>query len=87
MTKDEQTIANLKKLKSVHNGSYGADIDRAIKAIEQASKTGHWIEPTLEMILNHTCGSCEVICSSCNEPAIDEYDYCPNCGAKMEVEE
>lgn len=35
MTKDEQTIANLKKLKSVHNGSYGADIDRAIKAIEQ----------------------------------------------------
>jgi hypothetical protein len=35
MTKDEQTIANLKKLKSVHNGSYGADIDRAIKALEQ----------------------------------------------------
>lgn len=37
MTKDEQTIANLKKLKSVHNGSYGADIDRAIKAVEQDS--------------------------------------------------
>lgn len=35
MTRDEQTIANLKKLKSVHNGSYGADIDRAIKALEQ----------------------------------------------------
>lgn len=34
MIKDEQTIANLKKLKSFHNGSYGADIDRAIKALE-----------------------------------------------------
>ena len=31
----EQTISNLKKLKSFHNGSYGADIDRAIKALEQ----------------------------------------------------
>lgn len=35
MTKDEQTIANLKKLKSIHNGSYGADIDIAIKVLEQ----------------------------------------------------
>lgn len=31
----KQTIKNLKKLKSFHNGSYGADIDRAIKALEQ----------------------------------------------------
>ena len=31
----EQTISNLKKLKSFHNGSYGADIDRAIEALEQ----------------------------------------------------
>jgi hypothetical protein len=42
MTKDEQTIANLKKLKSVHNGRYGADIGRAIKAMEQ--------EPILDKI-------------------------------------
>ena len=35
MTNKEQTISNLKKLKSFHNGSYGADIDRAIKALEQ----------------------------------------------------
>lgn len=35
MTREEQTIANLKKLKSFHNGSYGTDIDRAIKALEQ----------------------------------------------------
>ena len=30
-----KTIENLKKLKSFHNGSYGADIDKAIKALEQ----------------------------------------------------
>ena len=42
MTNKEQTILNLKKLKSFHNGSYGADIDRAIKALEQ--------EPILDKI-------------------------------------
>ena len=31
-----KTIDNLKKLKSFHNGSYGADIDKAIKALEFA---------------------------------------------------
>ena len=39
----EQTISNLKKLKSFHNGSYGADIDRAIQALEQQPKMGEWI--------------------------------------------
>lgn len=37
-----KTIENLKKLKSFHNGSYGADIDKAIKALEQ--------EPVLDKI-------------------------------------
>lgn len=31
-----ESIENLKKLKSFHNGSYGADIDKAIKAIDFA---------------------------------------------------
>ena len=31
----EETIKNLKKLKSFHNGSYGTAIDLAIKALEQ----------------------------------------------------
>ena len=31
------TIEHLRKLKSIHNGSYGADIDEAIEAIEQIS--------------------------------------------------
>lgn len=58
-------------------------IDRLPSVKPQEPKTGHWIEPTSDMIHNHICGSCEVICSSCNENAIDEYKYCPNCGAKM----
>jgi hypothetical protein len=33
----EETIKNLKKLKSFHNGSYGTAIDEAIKALEQIS--------------------------------------------------
>ena len=35
MTNNEQTISNLKKLKSFHNGNYGTDIDKAIKVSEQ----------------------------------------------------
>lgn len=33
----EETIKNLKKLKSFHNGSYGTAITEAIKALEQIS--------------------------------------------------
>ena len=33
----EETIKNLKKLKSFHNGSYGTAIAEAIKALEQIS--------------------------------------------------
>ena len=40
----EQTISNLKKLKSFHNGSYGVDIDRAIQALEQQPLHGYKID-------------------------------------------
>ena len=81
----ENHIENLKKLKSFHNGSYGADIDIAIKALEQEPKPGHW---------RHYEGM--LICSECGTEFYDdimEYcgddipKYCSNCGAKMEVEE
>ena len=36
----EQHIENLKKLKSFHNGSFGASVKAAIKALEQQS-IGH----------------------------------------------
>jgi len=64
MTREEQTISNLKKLKSFHNGSYGADIDRAIKALEQ--------EPVIDKIRAEIeQGYCEVE---------DDYDRGRNMG-------
>lgn len=59
------------------------DIENA-PTIEPERKTGRWIHPTFEMVCKCVCGSCEVLCSFCNEPSIDEYNYCPNCGARME---
>lgn len=59
--------------------------DEILKALEQEPKTGHWI--------NHKD---EHQCSQCRETVIADkdiweeypYDYCPNCGAKMqEVDE
>ncbi len=47
----EQTISNLKKLKSFHNGSYGADIDRAIKALEQESEDAISRQATIDTLL------------------------------------
>ena len=82
---NEQHIENLKKLKSFHNGSYGADIDRAIKALAQEPKTGHWIEK------DGFDGDTYYDCSECGEswttiegtPWDNEFNYCPNCGCRM----
>lgn len=58
------------------------DIDRArlehVPAV--LPKTGKWIDKSggIEGAWNY--------CSVCGEQAIDLYDYCPNCGAKMEGE-
>jgi rubrerythrin len=60
---------------------------KAYGEAEAERKTGKWIEPTLEMVMNRICGSDEYLCSACNTPSIDEYDFCPNCGAKMKKSE
>lgn len=75
MRDKEQTISNLRKLKSFHNGSYGADIDRAIKALEHEPKTGHWIDT------DEGFSPCE--CSECKLVEFKRSKYCPNCGARM----
>lgn len=76
---NEQTISNLKKLKSFHNGSYGADIDRAIQALEQQPKMGEWLSNPLA----DYAGEGYFICSKCENDVYDATDYCPNCGAWM----
>lgn len=74
---NEEVIEKLKYCKSIHNGSFGPAIKIAIKALEQAPKTGHWED----------CSN-GWMCSECERDNREDTRYCPNCGAKMqEVEE
>lgn len=86
---NEETIKNLKKLKSFHNGSYGTAITEAIKAIEQQPRMGEWIDKGYDI------GNCWATCSECDGDARgyakdtgwghDYYfpKFCPHCGARM----
>lgn len=65
-------------------------IDSIIDALNDlpsvsTEKAGHWIER------QHEAGPCWEYsmyeCSECHVWAKDDSDYCPYCGAKMEVEE
>lgn len=56
-----------------------ADI-RALPPVTPAKKTGHWIN-TAEPYMSDN-----IVCSECGFNSIARYDYCPNCGAKMESE-
>lgn len=71
-------------------GKYDA-LDMAIKALEQEpkAKTGHW--KVVSAGYGDTAYICE--CSECKDTvwvykdADRKWNYCPNCGAKMEDEE
>lgn len=55
-------------------------LDTVIETLEQEPKKGHWITRP------HVYGA--TYCSECDfELKIDDTNYCPNCGAKMESEE
>ena len=68
-------------------------LDMAIQTLEQESRIGHWIDDDDRM------GRSIYICSECNEYAdkfiggtedwwdLEKPNYCPNCGAKMEIKE
>lgn len=84
MKDKEQTISNLRKLKSFHNGSYGTDIDRAIKALEQEPK---WIPVSerlpekngtyLAYIINQSDAECRYI-MTCEYFVGDCHGWCPD---------
>ena len=61
---------------------------RSMPSVTPQQKTGYWIR---ELIRNEKggCIGAKRICSRCGKDnKHDEYmKYCPNCGAKMEVEE
>ena len=82
----EEAINQLKDFTILHRGEHGWDIstlnalDMAIKALEQTEperKIGKW----------HVEGF-NVWCTNCgfHPTAIEAFDYCPSCGAKMEVD-
>lgn len=55
----------------------------AIQALEQQPKIGYWITSG-----EYYTGAYESInyvnCSCCHVDSLEEGNYCPNCGAKME---
>jgi len=97
----EEAIRNINALNAVcgqkdfYDEKFFEALDMAIKALEQEPKTGHWIGH------REHCENLGVIpsglgaykwCSNC-DCGIDakewhrtDYNYCPNCGAKMESE-
>lgn len=57
----------------------------ALPSVTPQPKTGHWIEHPHEWGDNWQYSKYE--CSVCHNWALSDDDFCPNCGAKMEVEE
>ena len=61
-----------------------------LPSVTPQQRTGRWIEQTDDYYgdISYRCSACnEVFCLSDGTLAEYEYCYCPNCGAKMEVEE
>ena len=56
-------------------------LDRAADTIEMLSEKARADRPQGEWIDDDFVG--QYRCSECDYYAIDEYDYCPNCGARM----
>ena len=74
-----------------HTNDYGEEshmaMMMAMEALEQQPKTGKWIDEG-QYAEGHNEHAYR--CSECGEHYIGyvgEFKYCPNCGAKMEVEE
>ena len=58
----------------------------AIEALEQESRKGHWIMTS--DYLTTAYGNVDYVkCSCCGEYSLEEGNYCPNCGTRMEAEE
>ena len=83
----KQDIQYSKQKISYRHNEFGIEaLQFAIKALEQQQKTGRWIKVTNGRG-GHECDICHEYAPSYQSG--NEYltKYCPNCGAKMEVEE
>lgn len=72
---------------SGYNGGYAEAIEVAIETLKaEPIKHGHWIYEQLPLPLSDGSKEC-VRCSVCNTHWDNESNYCPNCGAKMDLTE
>lgn len=60
-----------------------------VEKLEQEPKTGHWIEQEgFYGDIYYDCSECgESFCLFDGTPTDNLYNFCPNCGARMECEE
>lgn len=67
------------------------DVDdiKALSPVTPQPKTGHWIaKDGFDGDTYYDCSECgESFCLIYGTPTDNLYNYCPNCGAKMEVSE
>lgn len=58
-------------------------IDYAPSADAEPVRHGHWTETVIpEEVPDYDC-----VCSLCGKSGLPIYNFCPNCGAKMDKEE
>ena len=69
----------IKQLRSYHNGSYAAVLDKLMAFAQPMRKKGEWI-CTGE---NEEWYAIEYICSECGDTMLGEANFCPNCGCQM----
>ena len=76
-------------LKGLNRKEMVANI-KALPPVTPAPKMGHWIAQDIHNChTNFRCSECDYVYDFIHlygEPTAD-YTYCPNCGAKMEVDE
>ena len=86
----EEAIEILKgaiKKPNTKDGYLGQALTMGIEALEN-QKTGHWEEEEMyDGDVAYRCSECgEEFCLIEGTPIDNLYNYCPNCGAKMEGE-
>lgn len=72
--------------KDMNECLYLEAVEMAIKALEHESKTGNWIE-RIERDEYNDYEEKWFECDQCHIDAERPYNYCPNCGARMDGEE
>lgn len=55
--------------------------NKVLEILNNKKKTGHWITAKDEYGDIY-----EAVCSCCDKNGVHKYNYCPWCGARMEVE-